>query len=64
MLENLIRSMGIGEEHVVIDTTTNTGEPDDIVKVIMESNSEEKNQELLRNVTKIAQYTGKGEEKK
>lgn len=34
-------------------------------KVILEPpNSEEKNQELLRDVTKIAQYTGKGEEEK
>lgn len=41
------------------------GGSDDTVKVILKpTNSEEKNQELLGDVTKIAQYTGKGEEKK
>ncbi len=40
------------------------GISDDTVKAILKPNSEEKNQELLRDVTKIAQYTGKGEEKK
>lgn len=34
-------------------------------KVILEPpNSEEKNQKLLGDATKIAQYTGKGEEEK
>ena len=51
-------------EDAVLEAATNMGGSDDTVKVILKPTNSEENQELLGDVTKIAQYTGKGEEKK